>query len=139
PLHRGRRSASRLRLSLPACLQSVPVPLPSLPAALQSWPESLPGRLQSVAALVAPLPARVPSLPAQLLSFSALWLHRRRVASWACRQAARRHFSATVQVISVGSWLLLFAFAVAKVHNPFLDVAVVRNQSGVRLVMLQRA
>src|SRR5205823_14216322 len=64
---------------------------------------------------------------------------RRRVGSWACRQPARRHSPVAVQKISVGSWLLLSAFAIAKVGNPFLDVGVVRNESAVRLVMLQRA
>src|SRR5438067_5723754 len=128
PLHRGQRSASRLRLPLPEDLQPVLVPLPILLAVLQSLvaaSQCLRAPLRSVAALHP--------------SFSARRRHRRRVCFWACRRPAQRHSPAAVKIRSVGSWLLLSGFAVAKVGNPFLDVGVVRNESAVRLVMLQRA
>src|SRR5262249_18723457 len=142
PLHRGRRSASRLRLSLPAPLQPVPVTLQFLPAALQSLAALVPSLrapVQSVDALVPSLRRRDGLLRALLPSFSAAPPYRRSVRFWVCRPPARRHSSVIVQIISVGSWLLLSAFAVAKVGDPFLYLGVVRNESAVRLVMLERA
>src|SRR5262249_13834989 len=92
-----------------------------------------------LAALVPSLRARVLSFHALLPSFSEPGQHRPRLGSGARRRPVRRPSRAAVQIISDGSWLLLSAFAVFKVGNPFLDLGVVRNESAVCLVMLQRA